>query len=100
MGREMLTSVILKLKKKNFYRYSSLIFLKMYILRKYYYLTRFLSVKKTKILDNLYNDHKVKPLHITLPKIRSAYVKSYDDKLNRCFFNTIWDKVSGDIKKD
>ena len=22
------------------------------------------------------------------------------DKLNRCFFNTIWDKVSGDIKKD
>ena len=57
-------------------------------------------MKKTKILDNLYNDHKVKPLHITLPKIRSAYVKSCDDKLNRCFFNTIWDKVSGDIKKD
>ena len=58
----------------------------------------------------LYNDHKVKPLHIMLPKT-SAYVKSYygqtkwmyfliedDDLLEK--YNTIWDKVSADIKKE
>ena len=28
-------------------------------------------------LDYFYNDHKVKPLHIVLPKT-SAYVKSHD----------------------
>ena len=56
-----------------------------------------------------YNDHKVKPLHVMLPKT-SAYVKRYDgqtkwmyfliqddDLLEKC--NTIWDKVSADIKK-
>ena len=54
----------------------------------------------------LYDNHKVKPLHIMLPKTR-AYVKSYDrqtkwmysliednDLLEKC--NTIWDKVSPD----
>ena len=56
-----------------------------------------------------YNDHKVKPLHVMLPKT-SAYVKRYDgqtkwmyfliqndDLLEKC--NTICDKVSADIKK-
>ena len=55
------------------------------------------------------NDHKVKPLHVMLPKT-SAYVKRYDgqtkwmyfliqndDLLEKC--NTICDKVSADIKK-
>ena len=54
----------------------------------------------------LYDNHKVKPLHIMLPKTRT-YVKSYDgqtkwmysliednDLLEKC--NTIWDKVSPD----
>ena len=36
-------------------------------------------------IDFLYNDHKVKPLHIMLPKT-SSYVKSMMDKLNRCTF--------------
>ena len=58
----------------------------------------------------LYNDNKVKPLRIILPKT-STYVKSYhgqtkwiyvliedDDLLEKC--NTFWDKLSADIKKE
>ena len=58
----------------------------------------------------MYNDDKVKPLHIMLPKT-SAYVKSYggqtkwmyfliedDDLLER--YNAIWGKVSASIKKE
>ena len=33
----------------------------------------------------LYNDHKVKPLHIMLPKTR-AYVKSYDGQTKWIYF--------------
>ena len=58
----------------------------------------------------LYNDHKVKPLHIMLSKT-IAYVKSYDGQTKWIYFsiedddllekfNTIWDKVSADIKKE
>ena len=59
--------------------------------------------------DYLYNDHKVKPLHIMLPK-RNPYVKSFDGQTKWTYFlveddhllekyNTTWDKVSADIKK-
>ena len=58
----------------------------------------------------MYNAHKVKPLHIMLPKT-SSYVKSYDGQGKRMYFligddnllekyNTIWDKVSTDIKDE
>ena len=58
----------------------------------------------------LYNGNKVKPLYIMLPKT-SAYVKSYDGQTKWMYFliedyellekyNTIWDKVSTDIKKN
>ena len=51
----------------------------------------------------LYDNHKVQPLHLMLPKT-SAYVKSYDAQTKRMYFliednellekyNTIWDKV-------
>ena len=56
----------------------------------------------------LYND-KVKPSYIMLPKT-SAYVKSYDGQTKWVYFliedddvlekyNTIWDKVSTDMKR-
>ena len=59
---------------------------------------------------NLHNDHKVKPLHMMLPKT-SAYLKSYDGQTKWMYFlieddkllekyNTISDKVSADIKKE
>ena len=58
----------------------------------------------------MYNDHKVKPLHIMPPKT-SAYEKSYDAQTKWMYFlfgddellqkyNTIWYKVSADIKKN
>ena len=58
----------------------------------------------------LYNDHKVKPSHVMLPKT-STYVKSSDEQTKWMYFliedddllekcNTIWDKVSVDIKKE
>ena len=57
----------------------------------------------------LYNNHKVKPLHIMLPKT-STYVKSFDGQTKWMYFliedddllkyNTIWDKVSADIKNE
>ena len=58
----------------------------------------------------MYDDYKVKPLHIMFLKT-SAYAASYDwqtkwmyilieddDSLEK--FNTIWNKVSADIKKE
>ena len=57
----------------------------------------------------MYNDHKIKPLHVMLPKT-SAYVKSYNGQIMFMYFliedddflktyNTIWDKVIADTKK-
>ena len=56
----------------------------------------------------IYNDHKVKPLHIMLPRT-SASVESHDGQTKIFLiedddlfekYNTIWDKVSADIKKE
>ena len=58
----------------------------------------------------LHNGNKVKPLTVMLPKT-SAYVKSYDKQTKEMYFliedndllekyNTIWDKVSADVKKN
>ena len=60
-------------------------------------------------IDYIYDDYKVKPLYIMLPKT-STYVKRYDEQTKLIFFlsvdndllekyNTIWDKVSADINK-
>ena len=66
-------------------------------------------VKKAISNQYLYNESKVKPLHITIPKT-SAFVKSYDGQTKwMCFvieddellekYNTIWEKVNTGIKK-
>ena len=58
----------------------------------------------------MYNDDKAKPLHIMLSNT-STYIKSYDGQTKWMYFliedddllekyNTIWDKVSADIKKN
>ena len=58
----------------------------------------------------MYNNYKIKPLHVMLPKTR-AYVKCYDGQTKWiCFliedddllekYNTIWDQASFDIKKE
>ena len=82
----------------------------MQVLRNYQYLTRFIFVKKTintLFTGHLYNDHKVKQLHIMLLKT-STYVKSYDGQTKWMYFsiengdllknfNIIWDKVSVEV---
>ena len=61
-------------------------------------------------IGDLYNDHKVRPLHTVLPKT-NTYVKTYDGQTKWLYFlledddllekyNTIWDKVSADIKNE
>ena len=68
------------------------------------------EIKYKYIIVYLYNNNRVKPLHIMLPKT-IAYVKSYDEKTKWMYFlieddellekyNTGWDKVSVDIKKE
>ena len=80
------------------------------MLRKYYYLIRFTQVKKT-INTSWSDDRKVKPLNILLPNVR-IFVKSYDGQTKWMYFffdwndnllkeyNTIWDKISADIKRE
>ena len=64
--------------------------------------------KNYKYIGYLYNDNKVKPLHIMLPKTSACDVKSYDGQTKWMYFliegdellekyNTIWDKFSADI---
>ena len=85
---------ILKLKKINFATIG--------------HLTTLLLVKKT--INTFLVDNKVKPLHIMLLKT-SAYVKSSDGQSEWMYFliedddllekyNTIWDKINADIKKE
>ena len=61
-------------------------------------------------ISYLCDNHKVKPIHIILPK-PSAYVKSYDEQTKWTHFliedddllakyNTIWNKVSAGIKEE
>ena len=58
----------------------------------------------------MHNDHKVKPLHIILPKI-GTYVISYDGETKWMYFlieyddllenyDTVWHKVGADVKKE
>ena len=58
----------------------------------------------------LYDDFQIKPLHIMLPKTR-VYARSHDGRTEWIYFliedddilekyNTIWDKISADIKKE
>ena len=58
----------------------------------------------------MYKDHKVQPLHIMLHKT-TTYVKNYDEQPKWMYFliedddllekyNTIWDKIRADIKKE
>ena len=57
------------------------------MLRKYWYLTILLLVKKNYkyFIGYLYNNIKVKPLHAMLPK-RKVYVKGYDGQTKWMYF--------------
>ena len=102
--------VVLKLKKK-FFWHKSPIFLEDVDIDKTL-VSKKISVGQKSykyIIGSLYNDHKVKPLHIILLKT-SSHVKRYDQQTKSMYFliedddllekyNAIWDKVSADIKE-
>ena len=110
MGKEILAFGDIETEKIFFYCYKSPVPLRDVNIEKYQYLTRFFLAKKIwYFIGYLYNDNKVKPLHITLPKT-STYVKRFDGQTKWMYFliedddllekyNTIWDKVSADISK-
>ena len=112
MGKEILTFGNIDIEKNKFYRHKTAIFLedvdieKVSVSNKIYF-----GEKNYKyFIGYLHNGIKVKPLNIMLPKT-SAYVKSYDRQTKWMYFliedddllekyNTIWVKVSADIKKE
>ena len=75
------------IEKNKFYRNKSLIFLKNVDIEKVLVYNKISFGEKNYkyFIGSLYNDHKVKPLHIMLPKT-SAYVKSYDGQTKWMFF--------------
>ena len=112
MIKDILTFGNLEIEKNKFFCHKTPIFLrdvdieKLLVSNKIYF-----GEKHYKYFTGyLYNDNKVRSLHKVLPKT-SDYVKSYDGQAKWMYFliedddlleryNTIWDKVSADIKKE
>ena len=110
MGKKILTFGNIETGKNKFYRHKTLIFLGDVDIEKVLLSKKISFAEKSYkyFIGYLYDNHKVKPLHIILPKT-SAYVKCYDVQTKWMYFliddlfkkyNTIWDKVSADIKKE
>ena len=112
MDKEILTFGNIEIEKSKFHRHKTSIHLGD------------VDVEKVLVSDNisfgeknykyfigyLLHNYKVKPLHIMPPKT-TDYVKSYDGQTKWMYllmedddilekYNTIWDKVSADIKKE
>ena len=112
MGKEILTFEDIEIEKNKFYRHKTPAFWGDVDIEKSLVSNKISFDEKNYkyFIGYLYNDNKIKPLHIMLPKI-SAYVKSYDGQTKWMYFliedddllekyNTIWDKVSADIKQE
>ena len=113
MGKEILTFGGIEIEKKNkFYRHKTPIYWGDVDTEKGLASNKISFDEKNHkyFIGYLYDNHKVKLLHIMLPKT-SAYVKFYDGQTKCMYFlikyddfleiyNTIWDKVSADIKKE
>ena len=111
MGKEILTFDIIETEKNKFYLHNTPILSgdedieKVLVSNK----VSFGGKNYKCFIGYLYDNHKVKPLHKMLFKT-TAYVKSYDGQTKWMYFlieddllekyNTIWDKVSADIKKE
>ena len=81
MGKEILTFGYIEIEKNKFYCNRTSIFLKDVDIDKVLVCNKISFDEKNHkyFIGYLYNDHKVKPLHIMLPKT-SPYVKSHDDQ--------------------
>ena len=109
MPQEILTFGNIEIEKKKFYRQfflGDVDIEKVLVSKKIPF-----GEKSYKYFIGYLNDnHKFKPLHIMLPKA-ITYVKSYGGQTKWMYFlieddellekqNTIWDKVSADLKKE
>ena len=79
MGKEILTFDYIETEKDVFYRHKGSIFLEDADIQKVLLSNKTSTDDKNYkyFIGYLYNDYKVKPLHIMLPKT-SAYIKGYD----------------------
>ena len=87
MGKEILTFCDMEIEKNKFYCYKSPVFLKDVDTEKVLGSKEISSSEKNykHFIGYFYDDHKVKSLHIMLPKT-SAYVKSYDGQTKWMYF--------------
>ena len=112
MSKEILPFGDIEIEKNKFYLYKTLIFKKDVDIEKVLKSNKISFDKKSykDFIGYLYNDLKVKSLHVMLPKT-SAYVNYYDGKTKWIYFliedddllekyNAIWDKVSADVKNE
>ena len=112
MGKEILTFGNIETEKNKICHHKTLVSLRDVYIEKVLVSNEISFADKSynHFIGYSYNDHKVKPIHIILPKT-SAYVKSFDGQTKWMYFliedddllekyNTFWDKVSADIKKD
>ena len=113
MSKEILTFCNTEIEKNKFYRNKFPIFLKNADIEKVLLSNKVSFGEKNYkyfIVGYLHNDNKARPLNI-MPSKTNAYVKSYEGQTKWMYFliedddllekyNTIWDKVSSDIKKE
>ena len=87
MGKKKLTFGDIEIEKDKFYHNRSPIFLKDVDIEKVLVSSKISSGEKNYkyFIGYLYNDRKVKPLHIMLPKT-SADVKNYDGQTKWMYF--------------
>ena len=111
MGKGILTFDNIEIEKNKFYLHNTPILLGDEDIEKVLVSNKVSFGEKNYkcFIGYLYDNHKVKPLHIMLPKT-TAYVKRYggqtkwmhflteDDLLEK--YNSIWDKVCADVKKE
>ena len=110
MGKEILTFKGIEIEKNEIYLHKIPIFLGDVDIQKVLVSNKISFGEKDckYFIGYLYNGNK--PLNIRSPKT-SAYVKSYDEQTKWMYFlikdddllekyNTIWDKVSADVKKE
>ena len=110
MGKEILTFKGIEMEKNEIYLHKIPIFLGDVDIQKVLVSNKISFGEKNckYFIGYLYNGNK--PLNIMSPKT-SAYVKSYDEQTKWMYFlikdddllekyNTIWDKVSADVKKE
>ena len=87
MGKEILTFRDIEIENNKFYRNKIPIFLKDTDIEKVLLSNKIYFGEKSYkyFIGYLYNNHKVKPLYIMLPKT-NAYVKSYNEQTKWMYF--------------